>query len=125
VIIGHLNMRKLLVLAAWLPIGSWAAEPETQVAEDVVVTATRQPITVNVAPASVTRLDGHDFSAVGAKHQADLLNSAAGVYVQRGSGSESLAAIRSPVLTGAGACGAFLVAEDSLPIRPLGFCNLN
>jgi iron complex outermembrane receptor protein len=125
VIIGHLNMRKLLFFAAWLPIGSWAAEPETQVAEDVVVTATRQPITVNVAPASVTRLDGHDFSAVGAKHQADLLNRAAGVYVQRGSGSESLAAIRSPVLTGAGACGAFLVAEDSLPIRPVGFCNLN
>ena len=27
--------------------------------------------------------------------------------------------------TGAGACGAFLVAEDSLPIRPVGFCNLN
>jgi iron complex outermembrane recepter protein len=118
-------MRNLLVLAAWLPIGSWAAEPDTQIAEDVVVTATRQPITVNVAPASVTRLDGHDFSAVGAKHQADLLNRAAGVYVQRGSGAESLAAIRSPVLTGAGACGAFLIAEDSLPIRPVGFCNLN
>ncbi len=118
-------MRNLFVVAAWLPIASWSAEPETQIAEDVVVTATRQPITVNVAPASVTRLDGHDFSAVGAKHQADLLNKAAGVYVQRGSGSESLAAIRSPVLTGAGACGAFLVAEDSLPIRPVGFCNLN
>jgi iron complex outermembrane receptor protein len=122
-------MRNFLLVvstcAAWLPLQSLAAEPETQVAEDVVVTATRQPITVNVAPASVTRLDGHDFSAVGAKHQADLLNRAAGVYIQRGSGSESLAAIRSPVLSGAGACGAFLIAEDSLPIRPVGFCNLN
>ena len=29
------------------------------------------------------------------------------------------------MLAGAGACGAFLVAEDSLPIRPVGFCNLN
>jgi iron complex outermembrane recepter protein len=125
-------MRNLLVLAASLPLGALAAEssaperqPETQTAEDVVVTATRQPITVNVAPASVTRLDGHDFSSVGAKHQAELLNRAAGVYIQRGSGAESLAAIRSPVLTGAGACGAFLIAEDSLPIRPVGFCNLN
>ena len=45
--------------------------------------------------------------------------------MQRGSGAESLAAIRSPVLAGAGACGAFLIAEDSLPIRPVGFCNLN
>jgi iron complex outermembrane receptor protein len=125
-------MRNLLVLAAWLPLGTLAAEepareqpPETNIAEDVVVTATREPITVNVAPASVTRLDGHDFASVGAKHQAELLNRAAGVYVQRGSGAESLAAIRSPVLTGAGACGAFLIAEDSLPIRPVGFCNLN
>src|SRR6478736_5889814 len=33
--------------------------------------------------------------------------------------------IRSPVLTGPGGCGAFLVAEDSLPIRPVGFCNQN
>jgi iron complex outermembrane recepter protein len=125
-------MRNLFVFAAWLPLGALAAEPsapgrppETQTAEDVVVTATREPITVNVAPASVTRLDGHDFSAIGAKHQSELLNRAAGVYVQRGSGAESLAAIRSPVLTGAGACGAFLIAEDSLPIRPVGFCNLN
>ena len=49
-----------------------------------------------------------------------MLNRSAGVYIQRGSGAESLGAIRSPVLTGAGACGAFLVAEDSLPIRPVG-----
>lgn len=118
-------MRKLLVVAACLPLGAIAAEPEPQTAEDVVVTATRQPISVNVAPASVSRLDGHDFAAVGAKHQADLLNRAAGVLVQRGSGAESLTAIRSPVLAGAGACGAFLIAEDSLPIRPVGFCNLN
>ena len=54
-----------------------------------------------------------------------MLNTSPGVYVQRGSGAESLGAIRSPVLTGAGACGAFLMAEDSLPIRPVGFCNLN
>ncbi len=54
-----------------------------------------------------------------------MLNRNAGVYIQRGSGAESLGAIRSPVLAGAGACGAFLVAEDSLPIRPVGFCNLN
>jgi iron complex outermembrane receptor protein len=119
------HLLPVFIGAACLPLNSQAAEPATQIDEEVVVTATRQPITVNVAPASVTRLDGHDFSAVGAKHQADLLNRAAGVYVQRGSGSESLAAIRSPVLTGAGACGAFLIAEDSLPIRPVGFCNLN
>ncbi|MCJ7557526.1 MAG: TonB-dependent receptor, partial [Gammaproteobacteria bacterium] len=38
---------------------------------------------------------------------------------------ELLPAIRSPVLTGAGSCGAFLVAENGFPIRPAGFCNVN
>ena len=36
-----------------------------------------------------------------------------------------LTAIRSPVLSGPGACGSFLVLEDGLPIRPTGFCNVN
>ena len=33
--------------------------------------------------------------------------------------------MRSPVLTGAGACGAFLYLENGIPIRPPGFCNIN
>ncbi len=45
--------------------------------------------------------------------------------LQRGSGQESLTALRSPVLTGAGACGSVLVLEDGIPIRPVGTCNVN
>ena len=45
--------------------------------------------------------------------------------IQRGSGQESLTAIRSPVLTGAGSCGAFLFLENGVPMRPVGFCNVN
>ena len=45
--------------------------------------------------------------------------------IQRGSGQESLTALRSPVLTGAGACGSVLVLEDWIPIRPVGTCNVN
>jgi outer membrane receptor protein involved in Fe transport len=48
-----------------------------------------------------------------------------GVWLSRGSGQEHLTAIRSPVLTGAGSCGAFLFLEDGIPIRPAGFCNVN
>jgi iron complex outermembrane recepter protein len=137
-------MRTLLVLAALLPLSVGAADPRplpdsntdstadpaSEVMEesgpgDIVVTATRQKVSAMRAPASITHIEGDDFALVNAKHQADLLNVVPGVYIQRGSGSESLAAIRSPVLSGAGACGAFLVAEDSLPIRPVGFCNLN
>jgi len=134
-IIGHQIMRTLLLVLVLLPLGVDSAdaddkhnpEPAHTAApeETVVVTATREPRGELSAPASVTRIDGEDLAELSAKHQAEALNEVAGVYVQRGSGAESLAGIRSPVLTGAGGCGAFLIAEDSLPIRPVGFCNLN
>ena len=62
---------------------------------------------------------------LGATHSSEVLNRVPGVMVQRGSGQESLTAIRSPVLTGAGSCGAFLFLENGIPIRPVGFCNVN
>jgi outer membrane receptor protein involved in Fe transport len=127
-------MRIIFTLVALLPLAANADVTGSQPApahgsnppqEEVIVTATREPRDALTTPASVSRLDGQALAALGARHQADALNQAAGVHVQRGSGSESLMAIRSPVLSGAGACGAFLVAEDNLPIRPVGFCNLN
>ena len=144
-------MRTLILLGASLPLVAFAVgetqnlpEPATaldggdldtrvatelrQVGEsagEIVVTATREPRDSLTTPASVSRIGGDDLARLSAKHQADALNRSAGVYIQRGSGAESLGAIRSPVLTGAGACGAFLIAEDNLPIRPVGFCNLN
>src|SRR3954471_2291500 len=120
-------MRTLFTLAALLPLAAVGAD-ETSAsldADDVVVTGTREPRSAFTSPLSISRIGGDELADIGARHQADVLNRAAGVYVQRGNGAESLTAIRSPVLAGAGACGAFLVAEDSLPIRPVGFCNLN
>ena len=105
--------------------GAEPVQPNVTSEAEVVVTATREPRDSLITPASVTRIGGDALAELSAKHQAEALNRGAGVYIQRGSGAESLAAIRSPVLTGAGACGAFLVAEDNLPIRPVGFCNLN
>ena len=58
-------------------------------------------------------------------HAKELFNSSAGSWISRGSGQESLISLRSPVLTGSGACGSFLILEDGLPIRPAGFCNVN
>jgi len=134
-IIGHQIMRISILVLALLPLGVNAADGDEKRApepahtavpgETVVVTATREPRDALTAPASVSRIDGDELSELSAKHQAEALNEIAGVYIQRGSGAESLGGIRSPVLTGAGGCGAFLIAEDSLPIRPVGFCNLN
>ena len=62
---------------------------------------------------------------IGATHPSEALLRVPGVWVSRGSGQEHLTAIRSAVLTGAGACGEFLFLENGLPVRPAGFCNVN
>jgi outer membrane receptor protein involved in Fe transport len=93
--------------------------------EEIVVTAQRQPVIAIATPLSIERVGTDSIRLVGATHSSEVLNRVAGTMVQRGSGQESLTAIRSPVLTGAGSCGAFLFLENSIPIRPVGFCNVN
>lgn len=93
--------------------------------EEIVVTAQRQPVATLATPLSIGRVDRDAIDLLGATHSSEVLNRVPGVMVQRGSGQESLTAIRSPVLTGAGSCGAFLFLENGVPIRPVGFCNVN
>jgi len=93
--------------------------------EEIVITATRQPVPALRSPLSIGSLGADSISLVGSTHHSEILNRAPGVMIQRGSGEESLTAIRSPVLAGAGSCGAFLFLENGIPIRPVGFCNVN
>ena len=74
---------------------------------------------------SVGRVDAGELAEIRPTHIHEALVRVPGVWISRGSGHEHLTAIRSAVLTGAGACGAFLYLEDGLPIRPAGFCNVN
>ncbi len=76
-------------------------------------------------PESVARLDASDLATLLPTHPAELFARLPGSWVTRGSGQEHLSAIRSPLLTGAGGCGALLILEDGIPIRPPGFCNVN
>ena len=73
---------------------------------------------------NIERLDAETIAAVRHQHIHELLTRVPSVWLSRGSGQEHLTAIRSPVLTGAGSCGAFLYLEDGIPIRPTGFCNV-
>ena len=93
--------------------------------EEIVVTATRQPSPALNTPLSLSSVNRDALLLLGSTHHSEALNRLPGVMIQRGSGQESLTAIRSPVLTGAGSCGAFLFLENSVPIRPTGFCNVN
>ncbi|TLY60512.1 MAG: TonB-dependent receptor [Gammaproteobacteria bacterium] len=121
-------MRIRYLLCATLALApdgiSHAATDDSQL-EEIVVTARRAPEPRLNFAGSLSRLNAQAIDLEGATHYSELLNRVPGVYVQRGSGQESLVAIRSPVLNGAGSCGAFLMLEDGLPIRPVGFCNVN
>ena len=66
-----------------------------------------------------------EVALIGATHVNETLARVPGVWVSRGSGQEHLAAIRSGVFTGSGACGEFIYLENGVPIRPAGFCNIN
>jgi outer membrane receptor protein involved in Fe transport len=93
--------------------------------DELVVTSQRRGQTLLSHAGNIERLDDETLSAVLHHHMHELLTRVSGVWLSRGSGQEHLTAIRSPVLTGAGSCGAFLFLEDGIPIRPAGFCNVN
>lgn len=97
----------------------------TGLLDEVVVTAQRRPEPLARVGASLSRIAPGITGVIDRTHAAEALNRVPGVLMQRGSGQESLLAIRSPVLTGAGACGAFLMLEDGFALRPVGFCNVN
>jgi outer membrane receptor protein involved in Fe transport len=93
--------------------------------DELVVTSQRREQPRLLHAGNIERLDDQLLSSVQHQHVHELLTRVSGVWLSRGSGQEHLTAIRSPVLTGAGSCGAFLFLEDGIPIRPAGFCNVN
>ncbi len=111
---------------AMLVLAGAAAQPaaaDERIEEEVVVVETLDERLGQAG--SVGRIDGEALAEIRPTHINETLARVPGVWVARGSGHEHLTAIRSAVLTGAGACGAFLYLEDGLPIRPAGFCNVN
>lgn len=77
------------------------------------------------APQSTAVLDQDAIETIRPTHPAELFLRLPGSWVTRGSGQEHLSAIRSPILAGAGGCGALLILEAGVPVRPPGFCNVN
>lgn len=72
-----------------------------------------------------TRIDEATIRRTAAVHAHETMVRVPGVWISRGSQQEHLTALRSAVLSGPGACGAFLLQENGVPIRPAGFCNVN
>lgn len=93
--------------------------------ETMVVSATRQETSLMEVTSSISIVDSKDLNTINAEHISQVFSRGAGTWISRGNGQEHLTAIRSPVFTGAGACGAFLMAEDGIALRASGFCNVN
>lgn len=93
-------------------------------ADEVIVTAQRQPSALADAPLSISLVRAGDAPVLG-HHPAELLNQVPGVMVQAGSGQEHLTALRSPALTGGAGAGSFLYLQDGVPLRSAGFANVN
>lgn len=93
--------------------------------DPVTVTATRSAAPIVATPGNVGLVGTEAIDTVAPTHASELFWRVPGAWITRHSGQESLVAIRSPVLSGPGACGAFLFLEDGIPSRPAGFCNVN
>ncbi len=114
-------MRFLSLLA--LAAGSATASEQT--IEQILVTASNIESGDAAITSAATVIDTAQLTQRAPMHLAELISQTAGVNYHRGSGQESLPAIRSAVLTGAGGCGSVRVAYDGVPVRAAGFCNVN
>lgn len=93
--------------------------------DEVIVTAVKEAQVLRDTPLSVSAIDEEALRRIGHTHLNETLQRVPGVWISRGNGQENLTAIRSPVLTGAGSCGAFIMAQDGISLRAPGFCNVN
>lgn len=102
-----------------------ATATASTILDEIVVTASKQSQSVREVSAAISRLGSDDLSSISHTHINEALHRVPGVWISRGNGQEHLTAIRSPVLTGAGSCGAFLMMQDGISLRAPGFCNVN
>ena len=112
------TVQRAIALSCLFLTPAYSAEPEE-------ITVTEDSRFITETSVTGAEIDADELARVQHEHIQQVLNRLAGVNLQHGSGQEYLPAIRSPVLTGAGACGAFLITEDSVPLRAAGFCNIN
>ncbi len=106
------------------PIIAIAQELENNI-DEVTVTGTRSERVATDVIGNQAAISGAEIEFIDHTHINEILQSIAGVNISRNDGQESLISLRSPIFTGAGACGAFLTAQDNIPLRAAGFCNVN
>ena len=122
--------RLIVVSCAAIMAGNFSAvhaqTDGTPAIEEITVTSySRRPEALADINGSIAILSEEDLKLTAHTHIQESANRLPGVNINRNNGQESLTSIRSPVLSGSGACGAFLLAENGIPLRAAGFCNVN
>jgi iron complex outermembrane receptor protein len=116
------KITKSALLAGFLSGSFLPAQAQNEGVDEVVVTTTRTPSLRIDNPGNIATIDPSESISL---FPVELLNTAPGVHIHRGSGQEHLTAIRSPVLVGGAGAGSFLYLEDGIPMRAPGFANVN
>lgn len=121
------SKRKITFLVALSAMagGQTAMAEENINLDELVVTGTRSETSLRELAGNTGKVSEQEIDLINADHIEESLARVSGVNIQRGNGAESLVALRSPVLTGPGAAGAFLFMEDGIPLRAAGFANNN
>ncbi|MBL4895022.1 MAG: hypothetical protein JKY59_09195 [Emcibacter sp.] len=101
------------------------AYADEAIIEEVVSSSSRSEKLLSDQSGNMALVGGEELSFVKSTHFSELAVRVPGVNFSRNNGQEYLASIRSPIFTGAGACGAFLMAQDGIALRSAGFCNVN
>lgn len=112
-----------VIAAAMMPAHAQNTTPAIE--EIQVISSSRRPEDLSNVNASIAILSEEALQLTSHTHIQEAANRLPGVNINRNNGQESLISIRSPVLSGGGACGAFLLAEQGIPLRAAGFCNVN
>jgi len=113
------------IVFAYLMLHASCSHAATTILDEIVVTAIKQAQPMRETSSTVSALDSEELERISHTHINETLHRVPGVWISRGNGQEHLTAIRSPVLTGAGSCGAFLMMQDGVSLRAPGFCNVN
>ena len=126
-VISALSLSLLLpsLSAAQQLASNQGAEQREGIIETVVVTGRRSEQNLNQLIGAAGQVSAEQLQLIGHAHINESAARIPGIWLSRGNGQELLAAVRSPVFTGAGSCAEILTTEDGLPTRPTGMCNVN
>jgi iron complex outermembrane receptor protein len=110
----------LLALAAAGAAAPALAE-HTTIADEIIVTTSREGVLKAETPASVTAVSAETLDKVLPSHPAEIMNRIPGISVQQTNGEGHVTGIRQPI----GTNPVYLYLEDGVPVRASGFFNHN